>query len=318
MNQNMLNKIRSIASRIDAGPIDPLDFDGVLTGFSGEKLMAWLHSATALLCGPQSVYLEIGVFQGLTLISTAARNPDIACFGIDNFSLFNEGRENLKTVEDRMKRLGVGNATVINLDFEEALHDLGSYLGGRKVGVFFVDGAHDYRSQLVSLLKGKTFLAEDCVIVIDDSNYAHVRQANADFLRSQPEFALLFEAYTPGHMANLQGTEKEAAAAGWWNGVNVMVRDREHLIERRYPREESKQMYFDSHDVFRHEFSELAFPALKAAQDLLTAMPEEAEKTVAQIKSMLADQRRRHPERFRHQNTSSAGLPQFALYGEGR
>jgi hypothetical protein len=318
MNRETLTKIQSIASQVEVGSLGPPDFGGVLAGFSGEKLMAWLHGVTALLCGPETVYVEIGVFQGLTLISTAAKNPHVACFGIDNFSLFNEGHENLNTVYDRMKRLGVGNATIINLDFEEALEGLDRHLGARKIGVFFVDGAHDYRSQLVSLLKSKEYLAEDCVIVIDDSNYAHVRQANADFLRSEPEFALLFEAYTPGHVANLNSAQKEAAIAGWWNGVNVMVRDREHLIERRYPREESKQMYFDSHDVFRHEFAELAFPALKAAQDLLTAMPEEAEKTVAQIKSLLADQRRRHPERFRHQNTSSAGLPQFALYGEGR
>jgi hypothetical protein len=287
----------------------------VLTGLSGEKLMRCLHGLTQVLCDRDKVYLEIGVFQGLTLISNAAVNRGIDCFGVDNFSLFNEGLENLEVVQTRMAKLGVSNAKVINLDFEEALHTLDRHIGGRKIGVFFVDGPHDYRSQLVSLLKAKPYLADDCVIVIDDCNYAHVRQANADFLRSHPEFALLCEAYTPGHGANLNEEARTAAAAGWWNGANILLRDVDRTIPRKYPREESKDMYFLSHDVFRHEFAEMAFPAIRAVQAMLDGSPAEADSALGKVRAEFLEHRRRHPARYKHQNTSSEGLPPFMVHG---
>jgi hypothetical protein len=246
-------------------------------------------------------------------LSNARVNPQVACYGIDNFSLFNEGRDNLAIVRERMDRLGVANANIINNDFEDALHALDAVLQGRRIGVFFVDGAHDYRSQLVSLLKAKPYLADGCAIVIDDANYAHVRQANADFLRSHPEFALLMEAYTPGHMANLVGAERDAAEAGFWNGVNILLHDPDHRVGRAFPREESKELYFQSHDVFRHEFAELAYPALHAVQRALDA-DTCGPNALADLLQTFAEHRRRHPSRFRHQNTGNAGLTPYRLH----
>jgi hypothetical protein len=313
MNPDRLEKACAVLRNAGQGPVPVFEFGETLTGFSGERLLACLHGLTAALCDEQRVYLEIGVFQGLTLLSNSKVNPGIACLGIDNFSLFNEGKDNFEIVRLRMSQLGVHNAIIINKDFEEALHGLESDLGTRKIGVFFVDGAHDYRSQLVSLLKAKPHLAEGCAIVVDDANYAHVRQANADFLRSHPDFALLMEAYTPGHMANLIGEDRVAASAGFWNGVNVMFHDPEHRVPRAFPREESKELHFQSHDVFRHEFGELAFPALKAIQESLDDSGAGLD-SLAAIRQVFAEQRRRHPERFRHQNTGSRDLPSFRLY----
>ncbi|MBI1202273.1 MAG: hypothetical protein GC182_07160 [Rhodopseudomonas sp.] len=314
MNKELLTVLDSIAREADSGQFERRDFKGVLTGFSGEKLMHCLQALTRALCGKDAVYVEIGVFQGLTLLSNAVANPGVDCFGIDNFSLFNEGKGNFALVQERMKKLGVTNATIINADYEDALHHLASHIGPRKVGVFFVDGPHDYRSQLLPLLLAKPFLAENCAIVVDDSNYAHVRQANGDFLRSEPEFALLFEAYTRAHIANLPATEKAEVAAGWWNGAHVMVRDPSGLIPRAYPAEDAKHLYVESHETFRHEFAELAFPALKAAQTMLDGTPEQANEAMARLKTMLIEARRDHPDRFKNQNTYSERLPQFKLH----
>ena len=313
MNEERLKKACAVLRNAGGGPPPAFDFGQTLTGFSGERLLACLHGLTNALCDKDRVYAEIGVFQGLTLISNAKVNPAIHCIGIDNFSLFNEGIDNYETVRQKMTQLGVKNATVINKDFEDALRDLSDDLQGRRIGVLFVDGAHDYRSQLVSLLKAKAYLAKDCAIVVDDSNYAHVRQANADFLHSHPEFALLMEAYTPGHMANLTGRDRADASAGFWNGVNVMIHDPQGRIARAFPREESKELYFQSHDVFRHEFAELAFDALKAVQASLDS-PELLPNALVEIQHAFAEHRRQHPDRFRHQNTRSEGLPAFRLY----
>lgn len=312
MNKGTLKAVRAAIAEASEGPPPEFKFGDALSGFSGRRLISCLHKLTGILCGPDRVYLEIGVFQGLTLISNAYMNPKVACFGVDNFSLFNEGRDNYAIVRQRIERLGVTNATIINMDFEEALLGLDRHIGGRKIGVFFVDGAHDYRSQLVSLLKAKPYLADGCAIVIDDSNYGHVRQANADFLRSHPEFALLMEAYTPGHMANLSATDRELAAAGFWNGVNILVHDPAHLVGRSYPREEEKGIYFQSHDVFRHEFAELAFPCLQAIQSALDG-DDRDNSAFAEIRVKFSQHRADNSDRFRHQNTLSTGLPTFRL-----
>ena len=314
MNKQILTTLDSIATEADRGQFKKPDFNGILTGFSGEKLMHCLQGFTRALCDKDTVYVEIGVFQGLTLLSNAAANPGIDCFGIDNFSLFNEGKGNFALVQERMRKLAVTNATIINADYEEALHYLSSHIGGRKVGVFFVDGPHDYRSQLLPLLLAKPYLADNCVIVVDDSNYAHVRQANGDFLRSEPDFALLFEAYTRAHVANLAPAEKAEVAAGWWNGVNVMVRDPSRLVPRAFPPEHAKHLYVESHETFRHEFAELAFPALKAAQTMLDGTPEQADQALSGLKAALLEARRVHPGRFKNQNTYSEVLPGFKLH----
>jgi hypothetical protein len=313
MDQKLLTQLLGCIRESAEGKFSPAEIDG-LTGLSGRKLMHCLQRFSGLLCNEDAVYVELGVFQGLTLISNALINPKIECFGIDNFSLFNEGKKNLSIVEGRFAKYSVGNARIINLDYEEALLNLSRYLGNRKIGVFFVDGPHDYRSQLLPLLLSKPYLAESCAIVVDDSNYAHVRQANCDFLRSHPEFALLFEAYTPAHVANLKPEDKEDVIAGWWNGVNIIVRDSLHLLPREFPVEDAKHLYVESHEVFRHEFAELAFPALVAAQALLDASPEEAENAKAKLKAAMLEHRRNHPERFKNQNTYSRHLPASKIH----
>lgn len=61
-------------------------------GYSGGAIGSLLGSLIEM--GPEnSVYAEIGVFRGGTLFQVAGRNKG-RCFGIDNFSLFDEGIEN--------------------------------------------------------------------------------------------------------------------------------------------------------------------------------------------------------------------------------
>ena len=191
----------------------------VLSGFSGERLVGALQRFTRLLPRDgQTVYCEVGVFQGMTLLSTAHANPQIPCFGIDNFSQFDAEGRNHALVRERARRLGVTNARIVDADFEDALRRAEQWLDGRAIGVYFVDGPHDYRSQIVCLLQAKRLLAEGAVIVVDDSNYEHVRRANADFLASHDDFALLFEAYTPCHPANMDEAAREVAGAAGGTG----------------------------------------------------------------------------------------------------
>jgi hypothetical protein len=284
-----------------------------LSGFSGEKLVGCLQRFTRMAGSlGETCYVEIGVFQGLTLLSTALANPDVPCYGVDNFSLFNPGGENAHVVRSRMQALGIENATILDMDFEDALANFPDALGGRKVGVFFVDGAHDYRSQLVPLLKIRPHLAERAVVVVDDANYPHVRQATADFLAAAPDMRLLFEAYTPCHPANMDEDHKREALAGWWNGVHVLVSDPDGDLPDMQPPLEPRDLYFLSHDVFRHEFAECALDGLRYGEALLKGGEEEgnARRKLAQT---LQAHRERHPGRFAFQNTYSATLPAWRI-----
>jgi len=184
-----------------------------------------------------------------------------------------------------------------------------------KINVFFVDGAHDYRSQLVPLLRIKPLMATNGVIIIDDANYPHVRQATIDFLESDSEYALLCEAYTEAHPANLSGKAKEEALAGWWNGVNILVRDPDHVLKRSLPPQtpESRNLHFATHDIFRNRYAELSYEILKSIEVLVNDLPSSpAERS--RIANILENHNLAHPLRFNHQNTFSKSLPRFNIF----
>jgi hypothetical protein len=243
-------------------PEHPLD------GLSGARLIGALQRMAAGLPATQC-YLEIGVYRGLTLLSVAGANRDVACFGIDNFAFFDSRGENKAIVESRRRELGTSNATLLDLDYEDALESLNEHIGDRQVAVFFVDGPHDYRSQLMCLELARPWLARNAVIVIDDSNYAHVRQANRDFLRTHPEFKLLFEAYTAAHPSNLAEADRQPSLDGWWNGVNVIVSDPEDRLVPAYPPTDRDRTLFENdHLVHAARGAELA-PLAVAALDHL-------------------------------------------------
>lgn len=103
----------------------------VLSGYSGRKLVGALQRLCRLFDGDETAcYLEIGVFQGLTLNSVASANRVFPCYGVDNFAYFDPRQENMSLVKERMAALGIDNAELINADYEDALSSLDRYLGG--------------------------------------------------------------------------------------------------------------------------------------------------------------------------------------------
>ena len=138
-----------------------------LSGLSGARTVGLLQRLAKLFEDvPNSCYLEVGVFQGLTLVSTALEAPGLPCFGIDNFATLDPGGQNKAIVDNRISGFGADNAHLINADFEAGLETLDNHIGDRRVGVYLVDGPHDYRSQLICLTLVQPFLHENAVIVI--------------------------------------------------------------------------------------------------------------------------------------------------------
>ena len=291
---------------------------GVLSGLSGEKVIGAMQRAATLFADDDNAcYVEVGVFQGLTLLSIASAVPQLNCFGIDDFVHFDTTGRNFAMVKQRRETLGLGNAHVIDKDYEDAFAELDSHIGGKRIAVYFVDGGHDYRSQLMCLMLAMPYMHENGVIFVDDANYRHVRQANSDFLATHPDFALLFEGYSAGHPDTLTEQQLSQAYAGWWNGVNVIVRDTARRLPRVLPpTHRSRTLYENEHLVHRLALAELAPDAVRLAGTLAEGGDADAE--IRKLGEAARGLRDRHPDRLLDKNTYSADLPASHLIWDDR
>lgn len=284
-----------------------------LDGYSGERLVGALQRL-ADLQSSSGCYLEVGVYQGLTLISTALATRGRA-FGIDNFSQFDVGGRNKRMVLERMELNNVHNAQLVDEDFETALDRLGEVLGGEKVSVYFVDGPHDYRSQIACLQAALPHLSDDAVIIVDDSNYRHVRLANADFLHWNAEFRLLFEAYTPMHPSNMSAPLERAARAGWWNGVNIMIRGAGAVIDPAFPDVPlDRSMSENEHLVQSSKYGFLAPGLVAAWSAALSLRPLKALRGCAGLVRQWRADGATHKGDLVELNTWSDGLPEYQMH----
>jgi predicted O-methyltransferase YrrM len=293
----VLSIFRDVADQPDSGIVAGIE--GV-EGFSGARLLALLRALAGRIVDRTDAYVEIGVYRGLTL-SSVARATTGLCVGIDDFSLFNPSGDNRRRVEAVLEEHGLSHVELLDMDAEVALTSFGDRFPDRRIGLLFVDGGHDHRSQLIALLLARPYLADGAVIVIDDTNYRHVRQATEDFLRTFPEFALAAAASTASHPANMATEDERAVRRGWWNGTQVLVHDPEHVL-RREPIPPSDQHRFRlSHDVFRHLLADRAHEALKAVIAFVDDPSEEHHRALTE----LVREERARPGRFEHQNTDS-------------
>lgn len=256
----MIDKILRIIQEIEINPIVKKPNNVEITGFSGDKILGILQKfVESFSTDTNACYLEIGVFQGLTLCLSSLVCPTFPCYGVDNFAFFDPENKNFDLVKERIKKLVLNNVEVINKDYEDAMENLQEYIADKKIAVYFIDGPHDYRSQLMCLQLALPYLHDDAVIIVDDSNYRHVRQANRDFLVTHPEYKLIFEAYTKCHPKNMTPEEEKKARQGWWNGINIIVRDKKNKLSFMYPpTERSRQLYENEHIVHSSQLAEFA------------------------------------------------------------
>lgn len=247
-----MEHFQKIHEAIDNAINKPCEVHKELSGFSGEKLLSSLMNLSKYNLNQEKVYLEVGVYQGMTLLSVAnSLGSKSQVFGIDNFAFFDEDGKNESIVNSRIDKIGLQNVHLINMDYEEALENLSNYIGDKKVGVYFVDGPRDYRSQLMCLLLIQPFLSDDAIIIVDDCNYRHVRQANRDFLQTNNNFKLFFEAYTKSHPKNMTASEEMDARKGWWNGVNIIVRDKDDLLISAWPPTHRERILYENEHIIQ-------------------------------------------------------------------
>jgi len=173
-------------------------------GLAKENNLALLNLAASLLA-PGESYVEVGSFKGLSLIAAMLGNTG-DFVGIDNFSL---GEGSRRRLDANLRRYGLGGHAILEGDAFTLLRR--GALGTRRVGVYYYDAAHDYRSQVRGLQLIEPYLVDDALIIVDDTDWDPVARALRDYLAGQPRAELLL---------TLDG--KDRGQPWWWEGVQVL------------------------------------------------------------------------------------------------
>lgn len=140
-------------------------------------------------------YVNIGVWNGFTFFSGLAGNSGKRCIGVDNFSHKNSPRT---AFLERFEKFRGDAHTFHEMDY----HDYFEQVHTEPIGFYLFDGPHGYQDQLDGLKLAEPFFGENCLIMVDDTNWEAVRKANLDFIEQSPnDYRMLLDVLTPksGH-----------------------------------------------------------------------------------------------------------------------
>ena len=161
-------------------------------------------------------YLEVGTFQGMSLIGASLNNKHIKCYGVENFSEdFKDNWENFKDIKDikdinnkfildyNIKKYNATNCIHVNEDFISFFKEKND-INGEKVSVYFYDGPHTYSDQVLGLQMAIPVLADEAIIFVDDfkcenvqKSILHICEIDKRF-NSIGAFIFPYEAYREG------------------------------------------------------------------------------------------------------------------------
>lgn len=185
-------------------PADP-KYAGLVSdidAMSSPSKLALLETASSTLHDGE-VYLEVGALFGASTVAAGLAGPDVRMIVVDNFSQFGGSAERLMG-NLRKYRLEERVELVVD-DYRNALRR-----SFPPVGVYFFDGPHGYLDQYIAFELGLPHLADEALVIIDDTRWPHVRRANLDYVASHPAFTLLCDLPSP-----------KLNDRGWWNGLQV-------------------------------------------------------------------------------------------------
>lgn len=150
-----------------------------------------IHELTKFL-EPSEVYLNIGVWKGYSFLA-GVLNKEVTSIGVDNFSQFGGPRDEfMKNYEYLCHK----KSSFFDMSYETYLETIHQ----AKIGLYFYDGAHDYKSQLESLTRAESFFAKNTVILVDDTNNPAPRNATLDFIKSRHgKYEILMDQFTTGN-----------------------------------------------------------------------------------------------------------------------
>lgn len=185
-------------------------FDDVLSSLhcmSRPRVYAVLNACVSAM-EPGELYVEVGTYQGGSLIS-ALRDNKARAIGVDSFGEFTQ-TNSLEITTRNLQTFGVQDRVVLrNMGFKEFFAQCPADM---KIQVYYYDGAHDYETQLAGMEAGWKFLQKGSIILVDDYTYPEVSRAVNQFVANhinQIKFQFV--------MLPNDNTDEI-----WWNGCVVM------------------------------------------------------------------------------------------------
>jgi hypothetical protein len=199
-------------------------------GMATENKLVLLNRAVGRLA-PDEVYVEIGCWQGLSLAGAVFGHASAAAYACDDFSEFGGPRAAL--ADTLVRWTAPGQVRFRDMDFRRFLAE--APWAPARVGVYFYDGGHDFDDQFVALRAMLPYLAPDAAVIVDDTNWAHVRAANALLARHAPGFELVRDLRTGS-----------GSAPTWWNGLQLYRwRGRSGMVVDGPPGYEARRRFWD-------------------------------------------------------------------------
>lgn len=176
-----------------------------IPGMATENKLRLLNCAVASL-DPGEVYVEVGCYKGASLVGAANANPHARIFACDNFSQFDGAADALRRTLDA--HTAVGQVTFHDMDFRAFL--AAAPWRPARIGAYFYDGGHSFHDQYDGLALAVDHLADDALVIIDDTNKRAARSANNLVARALANFKLILDLRTPRNHSPT-----------WWNGIQV-------------------------------------------------------------------------------------------------
>jgi hypothetical protein len=178
---------------------------GQIQGMATENKLKLLNCAVAALADDE-VYVEVGCYKGASIVGAATGNLRARIFACDNFSQFDGAAEALRRTLDA--HTAAGQVTFCDMDFRDFMR-LAPWRPAR-IGAYFYDGGHSFADQYDGVALALPHLADDALVIVDDTNKREARSANNLVARAIPGFELILNLRTPRNHSPT-----------WWNGVQV-------------------------------------------------------------------------------------------------
>jgi Methyltransferase domain len=150
---------------------------------------ALLNAAVRSMPGDRA-FVNVGVWNGFTMLAAMAGNDEKLCIGVDNFSEFGGPK---KAFLERF----TSRRSSRHCFFDQDYVDFFAAGLDRPLGVYLYDGEHSYENQYRGLMVADPFYADDAVVVVDDTNLDRARDATLRFARdSRLEWRVLYDQRT--------------------------------------------------------------------------------------------------------------------------
>ena len=137
-------------------------------------IAAMINKAVSLMSS-DCCFLKVGVWNGFTFLAGLLGNSEKSCIGVDNFSEFGGPREEFLERFNRYKSLNHNFYEMDYVEYFEKVHK-------EEIGLYIYDGRHSYLDQLRGLQVAEPFFSDECVVLVDDTNWDEPKRATLDFI----------------------------------------------------------------------------------------------------------------------------------------